>query len=129
MTLNKPPSGHCGLKVQPLEGWCRVPYGGEGMLDGSKQGSGATLIITRGVQRHKYSLVFPKILFKAGGRREYMELSGPKSIVDCDVAGEEHFRRLITSRPYGRLHLDLGCFSLYDNLGNTKHCKMKHYFY
>ena len=43
------------------------------------------------------------------------------------MAGEEHFRRLITSRPYGRLHLDLGCFSLYDNLGNTKHCKMKLY--
>ena len=43
MTLNKLPSGHCGLKVQPMVGWCRVPYGGEGMLDGSKQGSGATL--------------------------------------------------------------------------------------
>ena len=51
MTLNKLPSGHCGLKVQLMVGWCRVPYGGEGMLDGSKEGSGATLIITIGVQR------------------------------------------------------------------------------
>ena len=66
MTLNKPPSGHCGLKVQPMVGWCRVPYGGEGMLDGSKQGSGATL--------DNYE--------RGSKGREYIALSGPKSIVD-----------------------------------------------
>ena len=53
--VNKLPSGHCGFKLQPAH-WCRVPYGGEAMLDGSEVRSGAPLIITK--RLHVHTIVF-----------------------------------------------------------------------
>ena len=54
--MDKLPSGHCGFKsAASLSSGAEFLMGGEAMVDGSEVGSGAPLIITKGV--HQCSLV------------------------------------------------------------------------
>ena len=51
--MDKLPSGHCGFKsAASLSSGAEFLMGGEAMVDGSEVGSGAPLIITKGV--HTY---------------------------------------------------------------------------
>ena len=48
--MDKLPSGHCGFKsAASLSSGAEFLMGGEAMVDGSEVGSGAPLIITKGI--------------------------------------------------------------------------------
>ena len=63
--MDKLPSGHCGFKsAASLSSGAEFLMGGEAMVDGSEVGSGAPLIITKGVHTQPSVFVSPKEFYK-----------------------------------------------------------------